>query len=291
MLFIGLIVVSFILATYDVQTSQVGIGRVLRSGAEAIFTPVQKVTTFATRPVVGFFDGIANLAGLRRENRELLAEVERLEQELADVDSLVARLEELERIHALASPEGIDTVTARIFAIGPSGFDNVRGIDKGSNHGIGVGMPVVDERGLVGRVDAVFPNSARVRLITDPSVKVGVRNTRTGETGWVSGRGGEALTLEMFDTEEAVAPGDRLVTVGGRFPPDLLVGSVLEGARADAGFTLRARIDPLVDTGKLDFVKVLIETRQGEQTDVESVPVDEVPVEENPEPGIDEVQP
>ncbi len=279
-LFAALIVLSFVLTTYDVQTAGAGgLATALRNGAEAVFTPVQKLAGAVTRPIVGFFDGVANLASLRSENKALTAEVARLEQELTEVEALRARLEALETAANITVPEGIDAVTARIFSIGPSGFDNVRSIDKGSADGLGVGMPVIDHLGLVGRIDVVFENSARVRLVTDPSVRVGVRVVRTGETGWVSGRGSGPLLLEMFDATEVVAAGDQLVTSGGRFPPDLLIGSVIEGARAEAGFALRSNVEPIIDVSGLDFVKVLIETRQEEQGEVESVPVEQVPLE------------
>lgn len=277
--FLALVVLSFVLTTYDVQTAGAG-GLVtgMRNGAEFVFTPFQKLAGVVTRPIVGFVDGIANLAGLRSENEALALEVSRLEQELAEVESLRARVEALENAANIAVPEGIDAVTARIFAIGPTGFDNVRQIDKGSADGLGVGMPVVDYLGLIGRIDTVFENSARVRLITDPSVRVGVRVVRTGEVGWVGGRGSGPLLLEMFDALEVVVAGDQLVTASGRFPPDLLVGEVLEGARAEAGFALRSTVDPVVDFAGLDYVKVLIETRQEEQGEIESVPVVTVPI-------------
>lgn len=286
LVFIGLLVLSFVLTTYDVQTAGAGgIVTGLRSGASAVFTPVQKLASAVTRPVVAFMDGVANLASLRSENDALAIEVARLEQELAEVESLRARLEALETAANIAVPEGIDAATARIFSIGPSGFDNVRSIDKGSSDGLGVGMPVVDHLGLVGRIDVVFDDSARVRLITDPTVRVGVKVVRTGEVGWVSGRGSGPLLLEMFDTAEVVVEGDQLVTADGRFPPDLLVGVVIEGARAEAGFALRSTVEPTIDVGGLDYVRVLIETRQEEQGEVESVPVDEVPVEPAEEPA------
>ena len=276
-LFIGLVVLSFVLTTYDVQTSGAGgIVTALRDGAEAVFTPVQKAAGAVTRPIVGIFDGLADLAGLRSENEALAAEVARLEQELAQVESLRARLEALETAANIPIPDGVDAITARVFSIGPSGFDNVRSIDRGSADGLGVGMPVVDHLGLVGRIDAVFENSSRVRLITDPAVRVGVRVVRTGEVGWVSGRGSGPLLLEMFEAAEAVAAGDQLVTADGRFPPDLLVGVVAEGARAEAGFALRSTVDPVIDVAGLDYVRVLIETRQAEQGEVESVPVETV---------------
>lgn len=280
-LFIGLVVISFVLTTYDVQTDQVGrFGTALRNGADFVFTPVQQVASGVTRPVVGFIDGAANLASLREQNEDLRDQVAALEQELADSESVAAELEELQRINNLITPGEIDTVTARVYGVGPSGFDNIRGIDKGSGDGIGVGMPVVDEQGLVGRVDAVFTDSARVRLITDPTVKIGVRVVRTNETGWVTGRGTGAPVLEMFEATETVSAGDRVVTEGGRFPAGLVVGTVVEGARSEAGFALRTTIEPIVDVGQLDFVKVLIETRQDELIDE---PADEVPVQIQPE--------
>ncbi|MDH3470974.1 MAG: rod shape-determining protein MreC [Acidimicrobiia bacterium] len=268
-LFITLVVFSFMLTTYDVQTAQVGsFGSALRTGAEFVFSPVQKAASAVTRPVVGFLDGVANLASLRDENDQLRDQVASLEQELADTESLRAELDALQRLNNIVGPAGIDTVTARIFAVAPSGFDHVRGIDRGSSDGIGVGMPVVDESGLIGRVDAVFADSARVRLITDPTVRVGVRVLRTNETGWVSGRGSGPLVLEMFEATQAVAEGDRVVTEGGRFPAGLIVGTVNEGARSDAGFALRTTVDTIVVFSRLDFVNVLITTSEDELTDV-----------------------
>jgi len=275
-LFITLVVFSFMLTTYDVQTAQVGsIGSALRSSAEFVFSPVQKAASAITRPVVGFVDGVANLASLRDENDQLRSQLALVEQELADSESLQAELEALRSLNNIVGPAEIDTVTARIFAVAPSGFDNVRGIDRGSSDGIGVGMPVVDESGLIGRVDVVFADSARVRLISDPTVRVGVRVLRTNETGWVSGRGTAPLALEMFEPELAVAEGDKVVTEGGRFPAGLIVGTVREGARSEAGFALRTTVDPIVVFSQLDFVKVLIETGQDEF--IEAVPEEEGP--------------
>ena len=284
-LFITLVVFSFMLTTYDVQTAQVGsFGNALRSAADFVFSPVQKAASTVTRPVVDFLDGVANLASLRDENDQLRSQVAALEQELADTESLRAELDALQKLNNVVAPTEIDTVTARIFAVAPSGFDNVRGIDRGSNDGIGVGMPVVDETGLIGRVDVVFADSARVRLITDPTVRVGVRVLRTNETGWVSGRGSGPLVLEMFDAVQAVAEGDRVVTEGGRFPGGLIVGTVKEGARSEAGFALRTSVEAIVVFSQLDFVKVLIETGQDEL-------IEEVPPEDLPPVQLDEAPP
>ncbi len=260
MLFVFLLVCSFLITTIDVRAAGEGFGASLRDAAQAVFSPVQRLTDAVTRPVVGFVDGIANLASLRSENKELRSRIAGLENEVAATAAVQARLAELEKIHALEVPEGIDTVTAEVVATGPSIFDHTILIDKGSDHGIAIGMAVVDELGLVGRVIAVTAGASRVRLITDPLLCAGIRVQDTQETGWVCGEGDGPLSLEMHRASETVREGYRVVTGGGRFPPGLAIGMIVDAARSEAGFTLRTRVAPLVDFGRLDFVKVLITT-------------------------------
>jgi rod shape-determining protein MreC len=257
-LFIGLLVVSFLLATFDVRSGGQGVGSVLRDGTQALFGPLQRSTTAMTRPVVRFIDGIAVIASLRDENDRLKNRVEELESLIRDAAELQRRLEELEKINDLEPPGELAAITARIVANGSSDFDHVRYIDRGTDNGVVMGHPVIDDHGLVGRVDAVGDDWARVRLITDPRLGVGVRNLATTETGWVSGQGDGPLKLEMFNAAEVVGVGDLIVTDGTRFPPDIRVGIVLEAAETQAGFALVAEVDPFIETSRLDFVKVLV---------------------------------
>jgi rod shape-determining protein MreC len=257
-LFIGLLAVSFLFATFDVRAEGEGVGNVLREGTQALFSPVQRMATAVTRPVVGFIDGIADVASLRDENDRLSSRVTELESLVRDAEELARRLEELEKINDLEPPGELAAITARIWSNGTSDFDHVRFIDRGSSEGVVKGHPVVDENGLVGRIDLVGENWARVRLITDPRLGIGVRDLATNETGWVSGQGTRPLKLEMFNAGEAVGAGDLIVTDGSRFPPDLTVGIVIRGAEPQAGFSLVTEVDPAIETSRLDFVKVLV---------------------------------
>ena len=257
-LFIGLLAVSFLLATFDVRAEGAGVGAVLRDGTQSLFAPVQRLATSVTRPVVGFLDGIGDIATLRDENDRLQVRVEELETLVQDAEGLQRRLTELEKINDLEPPGELAAITARIWSNGSSDFDHVRFIDRGSEDGVVKGHPVVDENGLVGRVDIVGDNWARVRLITDPLLGVGVRDRATNETGWVSGQGSRPLKLEMFSSGEAVSAGDQIVTDGSRFPPDIPVGVVLFSAESQAGFSLVTEVEPAIETSRLDFVKVLV---------------------------------
>ena len=257
-LFLSLLAVAFIVATFDVRSEGEGAGAVLRDGAQLLFTPLQKATDFATRPIVAFIDGVANVAGLRDENDRLRTQVNDLEQQIQETAAMERRIQELEATLGLEAPQELSSVTAGIYAAGPGAFDQIRWIDKGSADGIVDGQAVIDERGLVGRIDMVLEHSARVRLITDPVVSVGVRVQETNETGIASGAGSDPLRLEMFDATQPVREGYVVITDGSRFPPGIVVGTIAETADTEVGFALRSKIDPSVEFGRLDFVEVVV---------------------------------
>jgi rod shape-determining protein MreC len=257
-IFLSLVAVGFIIATFDVRSEGDSVANVLREGTQSIFTPMQKGVRWVVNPVVGFFDGVSNLAGLRSENERLEARVRELEAEAREVAAIEEQVRQLEAIVGIDAPEQLPTVTARLYSSGPSAFDNVRYIDKGANDGIVAGQAVIDEDGLIGRVDLVSANDARIRLITDPALFAGVRVQSTNETGIVSGRGDGPLRLEMFRATKAVYEGDLVVTDGSRFPPGLVVGRIAETAAAEVGFVLRTSVNPAARLSEVDYVKVII---------------------------------
>jgi rod shape-determining protein MreC len=257
-LFITLVVIGFIIATFDVRSESDGVTNVLREGTQSVLTPFQKGVDWVVTPVVGFVDGISNIAGLRDENDRLRAQLREAEAQLREITALEEKVLQLELINGLEVADNLITVTARIYASGTSAFDNVRYIDKGAKDGIIAGQAVVDEDGLVGRVDLVSANDARIRLITDPLVSAGVRVRSSNETGIVSGRGDGPLRLEMFRPLSPVYEGDLVVTDGSRFPPGIVVGLVDATADAEVGFVLRADVNPAARLSQIDFVKVVV---------------------------------
>ncbi|MBU1866323.1 MAG: rod shape-determining protein MreC [Actinobacteria bacterium] len=273
---------SLVLITVDLQASGAGLGGGARDVTQVVFRPVQSVFNAITRPVVGFFEGISDLVGVRSENERLREEVADLERRLSETKALQVRVGELEQALGIEPPEDLESVNATVLARGVSEFDHIRLIDKGSADGITVDMPVVDEGGLVGRVVSVTAHEARVRLISDPTMRIAVRVERTGETGVLSGRGSSTMVLEMFNTDASLEPGDRLVTADGRFPAGLSVATVLEEATAQVGFSLRTTAATTAEMSRIDFVKVLVFTRDDtssdDLSDLEETPVD-VPVE------------
>ena len=255
---IVLIIVAFLLATFDVRSEGAGVGTTMRDGAQTLFAPLQDVASAVTRPVVGFIDALSDIASLRDENDALRLENEELKARIDQFDSVEAELQQLMEINDLEAPEDLPTVVARIASAGSSSFDHVRYINKGSSDGISIGDAVVDERGLVGRIDLVLDDRARVRLIMDPNVEVAVLDRSTSQAGIVRGDNENDLVLLLFAADEPAREGSVIVTAGSRFPPGITVGIITETAVDDAGFGLVTRVEPAVSFSRLDFVKVIV---------------------------------
>ncbi len=66
---------------------------------------------------------------------------------------------------------------ARVVGAAANNLDQVIEIDKGSSSGIEVGMAVVNQAGLVGKVTQVTRSTARVMLVTDSRYSVAVKVT------------------------------------------------------------------------------------------------------------------
>lgn len=120
-------------------------------------------------------------------------------------------------------------------------------------------MPVITDRGLVGRVTAVGPNVAQVLMLIDPasSVNALIQNSRV--TGLVRGNIDGTLTMERIPPNEKVNPGDIVLTsgLGGNFPDKLVIGQVTEVLKRDQDMFQTARIRPTVDFGKLETMLIL----------------------------------
>jgi len=235
------------------------------SSASNVFTGslVNLQTWFSARFVAlqDFFTSPRDIASLRQRNAELegeLAELQaqviQLQQEVGDTQILAALLD-FER----ARPENTYRPAA-VIGRDPSPFLHYVIINRGSNDGILRGMPVVTNQGLIGRVDAVIADAARVQLITDPASSVNVRlqnaETEASLIGSVSGD----VTLDLIPQDVNIEQGDLVLTsgLGGGYPPDLIVGQIVNVRSRDFDLFQQATVQPVVDFNRLEVVLVIV---------------------------------
>jgi rod shape-determining protein MreC len=211
--------------------------------------------------VVDFLTVPRDVVSLRERNAELEAEIARLQTQLIELQESVAETEILSALvdFARANPD-YTYKGATVIGRDPSPFYRYVIINVGTNQGVLPGMPVVTDKGLVGRVDAVIAEAARVQLITDADSSVNVGLPASGTEAMLVGSVTGDLTLEMIPQSAAVQTGDVVLTsgLGGGFPPNLLVGQVASVRKLDFELFQSAAIQPNVDFARLQYVLVIV---------------------------------
>ena len=223
-------------------------------------------TWFSTRYLAlrDFMTVPRDVVSLRQRNVALEAEVARLQTQVIELQQQVRETQILAALvdFSRASPESTYKAAA-VIGRDPSPFLHYIIINAGSNDGLRRGMPVVTNQGLVGRVDAAIANAARVQLITDPASVVNVRLQSAKTDAVLAGTVTGDLSLDMISQDAIVAPGDVVLTsgLGGGYPPDLLIGQVVNVRKRGYELFQQASIQPVVDFMRLEIVLVIMNFR------------------------------
>jgi len=262
-----LVLTSITAITLDYRDGGTGTLESLRQGARDALAPLQNVASDAFEPVGNFFGGVTRYRSLQRENARLRAELEDARGASLAEEGAERERQALLDLMRLDFASTIPAVAARVVSTSPSNFQHTVVVDRGSDKGVAVGMPVVTGAGLVGRVLEVSETRATVRLLTDRSSSVGVRLTGSGEVGIASGRGArEPLEVEFVAAGTKVAEGEAVVTSGvdgSAYPPEVPVGTVKSFSTPPGAISQEIVLEPAVDLGRLEFVKILIWGRPG----------------------------
>lgn len=240
---------------------------VLGSASRGFTSVLVDIQTWISGRFLGFQDFITaprDIVTLRTRNAELEAQVSQLQ---AQVIELQQRVNETEILAALvdfsrSNPESTYKA-ASVIGRDPSPFLHYIIINRGSNDDIRRGMPVVTNQGLVGRVDAVIADAARVQLITDPAsvVNVYLQNADTNAALYGSVTGD--ISLDLISQNVTVEAGDLILTsgLGGGYPADLIIGQVVTVQALEFELFQQATVQPAVDFSRLEIVLVITNFR------------------------------
>jgi rod shape-determining protein MreC len=222
-------------------------------------------TTDRTNSVADALEGPRDLQTARDEIALLQARVEVLERENEELREIQGEYQLLLDLFNRARQQPDFTrLTAAV--IGQDTSPSLRSIiiDKGSEDGIVVGMPVESARGLVGQVFRTTANSAQVVLISDNASSIPARLGSTRATGLLRGGGlGGSVSIDWIDLQYEIAIGEVVLTsgLGGKFPQDMVIGRVIEVQRNEAELFQRAIVQPAVEFDALEIVFVITDFR------------------------------
>lgn len=257
-----LVLTSVTVITLDFRGGGGGVLEAIRDGASDVVAPVQSSVDRALSPVGDLFGGFTRYGKLKDENARLRRELDAARSESLRAEGADRERQTLLELQHLAFAFDIPSVAARVISTSPSNFQLTVTVDRGSDAGVAVGMPVVTGAGLAGRVIDTSRLRATVLMLTDPEFNVGVRLQGSGDVGVARGAGSrEPLGVDLVNITTTVSEGEAVVTSGLQqsiYPPAIPIGRVRSVSTPPGGLQQSLTVDPASDLGRLQFVKVLL---------------------------------
>jgi rod shape-determining protein MreC len=259
---IALLLGNFVLMAFDARTGSQE--RVIRVWMLAISNFVQSPVTTVTASVTNYFQSISNLRSAQTENDTLKQRVQELEVQVQRSEELTKENERLLGLLNLKSESKYKVLPAQIIARDPSAWFDNSVINRGSLDGVKLNMPIVNNGGLIGRVVAVSPLTARINLVTKDKSGLGGVIGELGTSnaiGVVTGNGKrELLEMGYVPGTIEVQVGEIVYTTGqdGIYPPGLKLGEVVEVRPGSATVPQQIFIKPSARLFAMEEVAVLL---------------------------------
>ncbi len=259
-----IVLTSLTLITLDSRNGRSGPLGALGGIAHRIVSPVQSAVDDVASPVSDWWHGVTDAGKLKRDNRRLENENAVLRGKQTAADEAIRENNKLKAFFELHNALLAKNATGLIVGRDVGNFDPTLTIDKGSESGISVDMPVIAPEGIVGKVIEVWNGGAKIQVLTDPSFSVGVQTPgHTGSpatTGIAAGRVGSHDLAVEFDAGTKVLPGDAIVTSpqSTLFPSGLPVGKIKTATNQPGNTGVNATITPYIHLGALQYLTVLL---------------------------------
>jgi rod shape-determining protein MreC len=225
-----------------------------------VTAPIERVVSAPFEGVRGFFTDYVDLIGVRAENRRLRRRIAEIESENLQFREALVASGHLARVAAMRDESEIPMLPAEVVGLDVSPWFRSVLVDRGTQHGVEPGHPVITHEGIVGVVTATSSHAAKVMLLLDRQSAVDALVQRSRAQGVVRGVGRERLEFEFVVRDADVIEGDEIVTsgLGGVYPKGLRLGRVSELRDSGGRLTRIAVVEPSVELGQLEQVFVML---------------------------------
>lgn len=239
----------------------------VRAGLDSVAGPANGLLAAPVRWAGQASDYIGGYFFAVSENRKLkrqLAELEPWRDQAIALKNVNARYEAM---LGLRTEPPVAMATARSVSESRGPFVNARLLDAGSNKGVRIGNPVINEQGLVGRIVGVTGGVSRMLLLTDVASRTPVLIDRTDARALLTGDGSGNPKLEFVRGVGSVQPGDRVLSSGdgGGFPRGVPIGVAARGIDG----TWRVKL--FSDRGAIDYVRIMLFQDFGQLVDPQAL--------------------
>lgn len=250
LLVVGCLLFSFLLRS--IYTG--GLMPFLSSAGGMLMVPLSSMSAAAGTAIQNRFGPFLSAGEVHRENQALREEIQRLEEQLIDYETVKMENEQFRELLEIKERNS-DLIFEPATVVGrtPDDWFGSFTIDVGSYHGVSLRCPVITSDGLVGIVSEVGRGYSKVQTILDASVNVGGVDIHTLDTGIITGTIPLAqegnCKLGFLPRESGATPGDTIVTsgTGGLLPRGLIIGEIQSVEMETSGLSLYAVVTPAAD--------------------------------------------
>lgn len=232
--------------------------RLIQVWAVEAFDPFERMVSWTVDKGGLTWKNYIDLRNTWNENQELRSELDTAEAQVRVYSEKAAETDRLRALLNFKNAQPFQTVAAEVIASSPGERARAVFIDKGEDAGLKPDLAVLTPDGIVGKTIAVFPRSAQVLLITDPTSGVGCILEQSRVQGVLKGGGRHLATLQYVMNGEKISVGERILTSGldQIYPKGLPVGTVLE--KSDGAAYQKILVKPTAQLDRLETVLVAL---------------------------------
>lgn len=285
---IGLLVTVILFITIlSLSFNRMGNAPFFQTITNDISAVFSRVFEAPVRGVDGVFGRVNNLQNTYAENQRLKKELDQIGEVQSENQALREENKKLkEELELQATLTEYKKILGTVISRNPDRWLDTLIIDRGSMDGLEVGMSVLGDKGLIGRISEVNPTSSKVMLLTnegqhaiqtsaeilteDDEVVHGIISHFDYES--------QQLIMDRITSEATIEKGMIVSTsgLGGVVPRGLLIGEVDKVTMDEHGLGQQIFIDPAADFDKIRFVTIIGRSAETVQpADIEESETDE----------------
>ena len=234
------------------------------SAVSFVFGPLTRLSSYVAAKFEALPISFKSSSTLAVQVDELEEKVDSLMEQLVDYEQAKQKNKFYQEFLGLKE-EHSDYEFAEAAIIGRDAADKLGyfTLNKGSLNGISVEDPVIYGEYLVGVVESVTPNQCVVSTVLNPKVNVSAYEVRTRDSGFVTSSVALAregyCQMPLLSSSTAVTTGGIVCTsgIGGKYPRDLIIGTVVDIVDGTVDISASAIIQPGVDFSQITDVFII----------------------------------
>ncbi|WP_417439084.1 rod shape-determining protein MreC [Idiomarina sp.] len=233
----------------------------------SLVAPVQYLAILPEQLLDSVSESLKTTSQLSDENKRLKRAILELQGEQQQLRFLQNENKRLRELLGSDARDSVRRMVAEVIAVASEPFSQQLVINKGTLSGVYEGQPVLDSHGIIGQVQDVGGNTARVLLLSDQSHAISLRSERNDIRVLAQGTGDIGrLELMFIPHSTELKEGDLLMSsgLGGIFPEGYPVATIRQIVRDESLPFAKVVADPV---SALDRVRnvLLLWPSDGEQ--------------------------